>query len=223
MLRVQTPRARLRQQTRRRVERAVAQEAAPAVSAKERHLAASEAADPREARAELWRHEVVQDGVDGRVEVVHRAAEVEYVEVLLDAQIEDRLVADEDDPECESPEGQQAEEEQQHDGAEHEHDLPAAPAVALLAAESGATVGRRHQVARDVAVQRQQDAQRQHEEHGDGQSEEQLGPERGRFGQAGRNERTVIVLVVFVLRYHQHRAARTGKQNKTKKLSATVG
>lgn len=72
---------------------------------------AAHAAQAREAVAELGRHQVVQDGVDGRVEVEHDAAEVEQVVVALDAQRRHRLRGHDDDPQGERPERQQTQEE----------------------------------------------------------------------------------------------------------------
>ncbi|GLG99389.1 Uncharacterized protein GBIM_05859 [Gryllus bimaculatus] len=81
------------------------------------------AAQAQEARAELGRHEVVQDGVHRRVEVRHGAAEAQDVEVALEAQRLQRFLRHRHDPEGKRAERQQAHEEARHHGAQHHHHL----------------------------------------------------------------------------------------------------
>ena len=73
--------------------------------------AATHAAQTRKAVAELGRHQVVENRVDGRVEVDHDAAEIKQVVVALNAQRHHRLRRNDDDPQGQRPERQQTQEE----------------------------------------------------------------------------------------------------------------
>ena len=68
-------------------------------------------------------HRVVEDGVDGGVDVEHEAAEVEDVEVKLGVDVVEYLVGRDDDPHGEDLEGEEAGEEEEDDGDEHDDDL----------------------------------------------------------------------------------------------------
>lgn len=90
----------------------------------------SEATETQETVAEFGGHEVVQDGIDGGVDVGHDATEVEDVVVGLQSQ--DGFLRCHDDPEGESAEGHEADEERQHHGAKHQHHLLPVPQNAVL-------------------------------------------------------------------------------------------
>ena len=72
-------------------------------------------------------HRVVQDRVDGGVDVEHQAAEVEDVEVELEVDMVEYLVGGDDHPHGQHLEGEETGEEEEDDRAEHHDDLPPAP------------------------------------------------------------------------------------------------
>ena len=111
---------------RRRVERALPAEVTqqPLAPAGPR-----EAERLEESRPELGRHDVVEDRVDGRVEVEHHPAEVEGVVVGLHAETLHVLVGRQDDPQREEAERQQADEEEDDHRAQHGHHLAAGAQV----------------------------------------------------------------------------------------------
>lgn len=169
--------------------------------------AAAQAAQPPEPVAELGRHQVVQDRVQGGVDVHHDPAEEQQQVEVLDAdQLHDVVVGRrQDDPQDERAERQQAQEERRDHRAQHEHHLPAVPE------RRSVRVGRHdpgvgHQVPGDDHVQYGQHGQRHHEEHRYGADEEQHGPHGGRLGPAHRHQRAVHVLLPMVVGQPQHRA-----------------
>lgn len=78
---------------------------------------APESTEPHESIAELGGHEVVEDRVDGGVDVDHDSGEVEQVVVRLDVEREHCFLWCHDDPEGEGAEGHQTHEEGQNHGA----------------------------------------------------------------------------------------------------------
>lgn len=131
-----------------------------------------------EAGAELGAHQVVEDGVDGGVEVDHDAAEVEDVVVVLDAEPLHRLVRDDDDPEDEDAEGYEAEEEAEDDGAEHEDDLASgAHAVRVDVFVKDDFGGVADEVLGDDGVYDEEEDQGDEEEEEDGHEEVEGRPE----------------------------------------------
>ena len=105
-----------------RVERALAAEMAQQSLAVPRQSQRFE-----EGRPELGRHDVVQDGVDGRVEVEHDPAEVEPREPGHRV-VRDVLVRRQDEPQRQHPERHQADEEEHH----HRTQLPNHPKILSL-------------------------------------------------------------------------------------------
>jgi len=168
-----------------------------------RPLAQAGEQQPPEAAAELGGHQVVQDRVHGRVQVEHKAREVQQIVVAGDAQALHIFGAGKDHPQGEGSEGQQADKKAGHDGHEHEDDLlPVLPhSVALLVAAAlgaghlgGASastrrllglrgggsmegVVRTQQLVGNGRVQEQQDAEGQEEEHRDAAHEVEDWPE----------------------------------------------
>lgn len=103
-----------------------------------------------EAPPELWWHQVVQDRIDGRVQVDHDPGRVQYDVVVLEAQVQERVFRDQYDPHGEHAEREQAHEERQDDGGQHEDHLSAGALIARAVRAAGAWVG--HQVRRDHRV-----------------------------------------------------------------------
>lgn len=83
----------------------------------------TEAAEPEESLPELRGHQVVQDWIDGGVQIEHHPAEVEQGEVTLDAKVDDHFDRDDQDPKRECSKRQQTQEETEHHCAEHQHHL----------------------------------------------------------------------------------------------------
>lgn len=81
------------------------------------------AQQPQEALAELGRHQIVQNGVQRRVDVQHDPAEVQQRVVAVDAELQNRLRRHNYNPERERAERQQTNKETKNDGAEHKHHL----------------------------------------------------------------------------------------------------
>ena len=81
----------------------------------------SDATESQETVPELGGHEIVQDWIDGGIDVGHDATEVQ--DVVVGLQSKDVFLRCHDDPEGESAEGHKADEERQHHGAKHHHYL----------------------------------------------------------------------------------------------------
>lgn len=128
-----------------------------------------------ERRAELGGGHVVEDRVDGGVDVVHDAAEVEEVVVDVDAQGVDGLMGDGHDPEEEYTQRHQTQEEEEDYRGQHHDHLPPRPhlRVLLLVRQF---VGVHQQLASDDSVHPHQEQQRQEEEQDVRDDEERLGP-----------------------------------------------
>ncbi|CAD1475321.1 unnamed protein product, partial [Heterotrigona itama] len=83
----------------------------------------TKAAKPEESLPELRGHQIVQNWVDGGVQVEHHPAEVEQGEVTLDTEVDDHFDWDDQDPKRQRSKWQQAQEETEHHCAEHQHHL----------------------------------------------------------------------------------------------------
>lgn len=92
----------------------------------------SESTETRETVSELGGHEIVEDRVDGGVDVGHDTTEVEQVVVDLDVEGEDGLFWRHDDPECKGAERHQAYEEREYHGSKHHHHLFPVPVHFVL-------------------------------------------------------------------------------------------
>lgn len=139
-----------------------------------------------ESFAKLGGHEIVEYRVHGRIEVQHDAAEVEQTVVASQADVVQRLLCAEDDPQGEHSERQQADEEGEHNGAEHEDHLLAGLQTELglggAGTQHGALVG--DEVPRNDPIQYDQYEEGQHEEHGDGHQKETNRGEANRLREA---------------------------------------
>lgn len=91
-------------------------------------------ADLTKSVPKFCRHEIVEDGIDGRVHVRHRPAEVEYIEILLDTQVLNRLCGRRDVPGQKDPKGHQTQEEGEYDSPKHENQLASGPVTECLTA-----------------------------------------------------------------------------------------
>ncbi len=76
-----------------------------------------------EGRPEFGGHDVVEDGIDGGIEVEHDSTKVEHVVVRLGSHHLDVLVRRQDEPQREDLEGQEADEEEDDHRAQHRHHL----------------------------------------------------------------------------------------------------
>ena len=72
-------------------------------------------------------HGVVQDGVDGRVDIEHEAAEVKDVEVDLEVDMIKYFIRRDHHPHSQDFERKEAGEEEDDDGPEHDDDLSPPP------------------------------------------------------------------------------------------------
>lgn len=165
---------------------------------------------PSKSPPKLRRHQVVEDGVHCRVEVKHNPAKVQETVVAHQTEVMKGLVRAKDDPEGEHPKGQQADEEGQHHGAEHQDHLLAGPQTELRfrwpGPQHGAPVG--DEVLGYDAVQHHQGHKGQDEEHGDGHQEEGDRPVGDGLGEADGHRGSVNVLGQLVLGHPQNGAAR---------------
>ena len=93
----------------------------------------------QEGRPKFGRHDVVQDGIDGRVDVEHDATEIEHVVVGLGPDVFYLLGAAQNNPQREYAKWQQAQEEEDDHGSQHGHYLASRPRVRVVAG-----VRRRH-------------------------------------------------------------------------------
>ena len=84
-----------------------------------------------EGRPEFGGHDVVEDGIDGGIEVEHDSTKVEHVVVRLGSHHLDVLVRRQDEPQGEDLEGQEADEEEDDDRAQHGHHLATGPQVGV--------------------------------------------------------------------------------------------
>lgn len=75
--------------------------------------------DPLETLSELGGHDVIEDGIDGRVDVEHDAGKVEHDVKRLDGDDVHYLDLQGDDPQREDLKGQHAGEEEDDDGGQH--------------------------------------------------------------------------------------------------------
>lgn len=131
-----------------------------------------------ETRAEFRTHQVVEDGIYGRVQVDHYPAEVEDVVVLLHAQPVHVFLRYYYDPEREHSKWYETQEEAQNYGAQHEDDLPPGPygvVVDVFVEHHRGGVG--DEVFGDDAVQHQEDDQGDYEEEENTAEEIEGGPE----------------------------------------------
>lgn len=151
-----------------------------------------------ETLTELGRHQVVENRIDGRVQVQHDPAEVQQVVVGLHAQTLHVFVRCNDDPQGEHAKGQEAGEECHYDSAQHENDL-----LARLVAELrliGAHLGQGHVVGNQILgydrVQNYEDHQGQHKEHGDGHQKERDGPDVGSLRETDGHPAAIHVLLL---------------------------
>jgi len=133
---------------------------------------------------------------------------------VLDAQVQERVFRHQYDPHGENAEREQAHEERQDDGGQHEHHLSAGALIARAVRATGTRVG--HQVHRDHRVQDDQHEERYHEEHADDGHEERYRPERVGLGQAHRHLGAVDVVHLRVFRDHRDRTANRRTKTKTK-------
>lgn len=170
----------------------------------------STAEQSEESLAELGRHEVVQNGIHGGVQVQHDPAEVQNVVVLLDSQCKNIFLGCDYDPQSEPAKRQQAHEETDHDRGQHENDLFAI--LQNIAAVSVRDYSRIvHQVLRNDAVQDQQDEERYEEEQRNAADEEEHTPKRVHRGQAYKHIRFVHVFYLVEGSDRQHRTE-TGRR-----------
>jgi len=133
---------------------------------------------------------------------------------VLEAQVQERVLGHQDDPHGEHAEREQAHEEGQDHGGQHEHHLPAGALVARAVRAAGARVG--HQVRGDHRVQDDQHEQRYDEECADDGHEECYRPERVGLGQAHGHLGAVDVIHLRVFRDHCDRTANRRIKTKTK-------
>lgn len=104
-----------------------------------------------EGRAEFGGHDVVQDGINGRIEVEHDSTKVEDVVISLDAEVFNVFVRRQDEPQGENAEGQEADEEEDDNRAQHRHHLAPGPQIGVDAVGSGRYRRRRlHLIPRDA-------------------------------------------------------------------------
>lgn len=90
-----------------------------------------------ESRAEFGRHDVVQNRIDGRIEVEHDTTEIQSVIVSFNTHRLHLLVGRQDDPQRENAERQQTNEEESHYGAQHGNHLAACSQVWVDAVAPG--------------------------------------------------------------------------------------
>lgn len=76
-----------------------------------------------EALSEFRRHQIVQNGIDGRIQVEHDATEVQAIVVAFEAESLHHFIGHNDDPQCEYAKRNEAKEKGQNHRAKHEHHL----------------------------------------------------------------------------------------------------
>lgn len=101
-------------------------------SPQKNRVLAPQPADTLEAVSELGGHQIVQNRVDGRVEVQHDSAEVKDVVVPLHTQAVHLFRGHEYEPEGEDPERDETDEEQEDYSAQHEDHLLSGTRVAAF-------------------------------------------------------------------------------------------
>lgn len=73
--------------------------------------------------AEFGRHQIVEDGVDGGVEVEHNATQIQEAVVGVDADIMDCVAISDYYPQSENAKREEASEERHDHGHQHQHHL----------------------------------------------------------------------------------------------------
>lgn len=164
----------------------------------------TQAEEPAEAFPELGRYGIVQDWIDGRVDVEHDTTKIEEVVEYLQAHMRLDGTWRRDNPQDEDSIWQEAKEKAEHHGHEHEDHLPPCPHLGLLRGRAAERTPVKHQLLRDARVDKDQDEERQHEQECYDGEDVQLAPEQTIRRAARKHVRAVVVFHGPVLRHGQH-------------------
>ncbi|KDR21337.1 hypothetical protein L798_03970 [Zootermopsis nevadensis] len=92
-------------------------------SPQKNRISPSQPAHTHESVSKLRGHQIVEDWVDGRVEIQHGSTKVQDVVVTLYAEAMNLLRGHKYEPDGKYPEGNETDKERENDGAQHEDHL----------------------------------------------------------------------------------------------------